>query len=268
MKNRIIGKLQENFNDFLGHDDIKPPIKYGITPPGYMVATDPRFDKRPNRSSTMGPNPQAGKTIHPHRRERLDDNQEYAEYLKGSPLQTGVTGTPGPKLDTGFYREDDREPPVDISGKRDFQSDPKSADPDVRSATFGFPIVDRAGAESVFDKVGGPWDRDVTEVLSPVVYGDLARYQASIQNYQNYPDFLLGGSGYAPRPSQFVNPQSQNHNHDKEHPNQEWIQPHPNAMTHTIGHDHPFGHKEHYHTPVEYSTVIGDRGARLVSMKE
>lgn len=232
---------------YMSNDDIVPPVKYGVAPPTYMN-TDPRFDQRPNsqatpasgRNSSMAPNPQAGRTLFGNSREHLNINRP-------------ITGDIEPSIETAVYRNDPRVKDVDaVKGNTDYQNDPRQGDPEgVRSSQLGYPVVPHTGYESMISviQIGGV-DRDCGEVNTPVIYGDARAYQGSANRYSVSPEWLLGGDNFGPRPSQFYI--ADELEDPKAHPDQMWVQSHPNQVAHTIGHDHPYGHKDRHYGNVVF----------------
>ena len=248
MKNLYQSALQNLKEFYMNHDDLVPELKYGVAPPSYM-STEPRFDKRPDsqatsaskRNSSMAPNPQAGTEFTGRKGdipEQLPSNEDALPYNGRIPASPFAN-------DFGYYKQDPRI---------------KQANREVRVDGLGYPTSQFVGAESVFDTPQGPYDRDPGEVNSPIVRGTLIAYQGSAERFTNSPIEELGGSAFGPVPSKY---QTIDEMDDPEaHPEHIWIQPHPNAITHTVGHNHPFKHQDRHYKPVEFATSVGDRGVR------
>lgn len=236
-------KAMDNLKNFaFNSDDLDSDTKYGVAPPNYM-STEPRFEERPETqdtraskwNSSLAQNPQAG---------------------------TELSGRPVDKLEVQYIYDGGIEPPSQfVENLGYYKQDPrvKRNDATVQVEGTGYPSTEQTGAESFFDKPQGPYDRDPTEVNTPVVRGTPRAYQGSQERYTNSPSQELGGSAIGPVESMYqTNDEMDDCDNDHD---QEWIKLHPNAVSHTVGHDHPYKHKDRY-TPVEFATSIGDRGVR------
>jgi len=248
----MFSKVKNNFANFMNNDNLRPDQKYGIDPPKpyAMGRTEPRFSKDPS-AGTMAPNPQAGATAINVKRfgNRYTHEQEYANY---------ASRFTGDEQAQAFPVVDNRVPPVSISGKDDYQTDPHRGDPrNTRESTFSKQYVPFTGAESFFDNMPGLVDRDPGEVGTPVVYGDQSEYNDSDFEGVESPRGFLGNESIAPAPSHF--PSTREDEKPDHHEDMEWIQPARNAVAHT-GHDDDFGHTHSVPLKVDYSSSAGAKG--------
>lgn len=250
-------KAMQNMHKYLA-GDLSAMQSYGIDPPKGPIFgnTEPRFNQNPTvqqtrsgrMNSRMGPNTQAGREFYP-------DTSGPTKTQKYDLDSERFTGQPSPN-DEALYIDDDRVPPTDISGKNNYQKNPAKGDPANTRPTvsMGYPVVPWSGAESFFDNRPSIVDRDPGEVNSAVVYPHQT-YRASRTEH----DIGLGDSNFGPVESQYPSERAQESfdSHKDETP---WVQTHHNAVMHTTGHDHPYGHVHRTPLQVTYSASVGNEG--------
>ena len=246
----LIGKVKNNFANFMNNDNLSPNEKYGIDPPKpyEMGRTEPRFSRDPS-AGVLAPNPQAGRMIQPQRYgNRFTPQQKYAE--ESSEFT-------GDEKGNAFPTKDSRITPVSVSGRNDFQIDPHRGDPsNTRPSKFGRVQVPFTGAESFLDNAPSIVDRDPGEVGTPVIYGDQSEYNDSNYEGVESPRGFIGNESIAPALSHFP---SHRMDEKADAHEVEWVQPHKNTVAHT-GHDDDFGHTHSVPLAVEYSMSSGAKG--------